>query len=122
MDGLAAAGAAWGLYTLFGRGRPLPLTVTARNFLLAAPVAAAFLLLPEGGGAVTGTGLLLAVVSGALTSGLGYCVWYLALRGHSATSAGLVQLAVPVLAAAAGVALLGESLTPRLGPSSISLI
>jgi drug/metabolite transporter (DMT)-like permease len=59
-------------------------------------------------------GLLLAALSGAVTSGLGYAVWYTALRGLAPLVAGLVQLAVPVLAAAGGVLMLGEALTPRL--------
>jgi drug/metabolite transporter (DMT)-like permease len=63
---------------------------------------------------ITPSGALLAATSGALTSGLGYAVWYYALRGHTAMSAAVSQLAVPVLAAAAGATLLGESLSPRL--------
>jgi drug/metabolite transporter (DMT)-like permease len=63
---------------------------------------------------VTASGLALAVVSGALTSGLGYAIWYAALRGLSAAQAAIVQLAVPVVTALGGVALLGERLAPRL--------
>jgi drug/metabolite transporter (DMT)-like permease len=59
-------------------------------------------------------GSLLAVASGALSSGVGYSLWYAALRGLTATQASVVQLSVPVLAAAGGVAMLGEALTPRL--------
>ena len=62
-----------------------------------------------------GQGALLALASGGLASGLGYAVWYAALRGLTATRAAVIQLAVPVIAALGGVALLGESVTLRLG-------
>lgn len=111
---MTLAGVAWGAYSLRGRGTTSPRTATARNFLLAAPLALACLVVQGPPLAeLQARGVLLAVVSGALTSGLGYVLWYAALRGHSATSAGLVQLAVPLLAAAAGGLFLGETLTPR---------
>lgn len=110
---MLAAGVAWGVYSLAGRGASAPTRSTARNFLLAAPLGlAAWALSP--GASPSARGVALALVSGALTSGLGYVVWYRALRGHSATSAALVQLLVPVLAAVAGVLALGEAATPRL--------
>jgi drug/metabolite transporter (DMT)-like permease len=110
---MVAAGVAWGVYSLVGRGVRAPTRSTARNFLLAAPLGlAAWALAP--GAAPGARGVALALASGALTSGLGYVVWYAALRGHSATSAAAVQLLVPVLAAAGGVLALGESATPRL--------
>lgn len=110
---MTLAGIAWGAYSLHGRGVALPRTATARNFLLAAPLALAVPLWDVGGVELGPRGALLAVTSGALTSGMGYVLWYAALPGHTATSAGLVQLAVPVLTAAAGVTLLGEELAPR---------
>lgn len=110
---MLAAGAAWGVYSLAGRGARVGSRASARNFLLAAPLGlAAWALAP--GAAPSARGIALAIVSGALTSGLGYVVWYRALRGHSATSAALAQLLVPVLAAVAGVLGLGEPATPRL--------
>lgn len=109
---MVAAGVGWGAYSLFGRGAAAPTVATARNFLLAAPLA--LLVLPLGGLEVTGEGALLAVLSGSVTSGLGYVLWYAALRGLNATRAAVVQLAVPVLASAGGVVLLGESASPRL--------
>lgn len=111
---MAVGGVAWGVYSLLGRGVADPTAATAANFALAAPAALLVLAARLEASAVTARGALLAVASGALTSGLGYAVWYRALRGHSATSAAVVQLAVPVLAAAGGVALLGEEPTPRL--------
>jgi drug/metabolite transporter (DMT)-like permease len=114
---MAAAGVAWGLYSLLGRGRPHPFASTAGNFLRAAPLAIAVLavtrlLIPDAH--VTATGIGLALMSGAVTSGLGYVLWHAALRDLAASTAGIVQLAVPALAAAGGVAFLGERPTTRL--------
>ena len=67
-------------------------------------------------------GLLLAATSGAITSGLGYATWYAALRGHSRTSAAAVQLTVPLIAAAGGVALLGERATSSLAVSAVLIL
>jgi len=111
---MLAAGAAWGVYSLRGRGVGDPTRVTAGNFLRAVPMALALSLaihpdLPE-----PGPGALWAVVSGALASGVGYAIWYTALPALRATTAATVQLAVPVLAAAGGVVLLGEAPTLRL--------
>jgi drug/metabolite transporter (DMT)-like permease len=110
---MLAAGVAWGVYSLIGRGAPEPVAANAAAFLLAAPLA--LLALAVGPKAhVTGTGLVLAAVSGAVTSGLGYAVWYAALRGLRATQAAVAQLAVPPLAALGAVAFLGETLSSRL--------
>lgn len=111
---MVAAGAAWGVYSLLGRRAERPAAATARNFVLCAPLGTLAMLVLGDGGALGARGILLAVASGALTSGLGYVLWYAALRGLSATSGSVVQLTVPVLAALGGVALLGEQLTPRL--------
>jgi drug/metabolite transporter (DMT)-like permease len=114
---MAMAGVAWGVYSLRGRGTSRPLDVTADNFLRAVPLALLGSALSSGVGAIpaaTTTGLILATISGALTSGLGYVVWYAALQHLTATRAAIVQLAVPVLAAAGGVVALGESVSARL--------
>ncbi len=113
---MIGAGSAWGLYSLLGRGVAAPTRHTARNFALATPFAGvAFALSWAGGEAVASTrGVLLALGSGAVTSGLGYSLWYAALRGHSRTSASIVQLAVPVLAALVGALVLDEAVTTRL--------
>ncbi|MCO5167176.1 MAG: DMT family transporter [Planctomycetes bacterium] len=110
------AGVAWGAYSLLGRGAQRPIAATAGNFVRAAPLALAASLaaLVWTTPRVPSDGALLAVASGAVTSGLGYSLWYLALRGHTATTAAVVQLSVPVLAAAGGVLLLGEAATSRL--------
>lgn len=117
---MAIAGIAWGIYSLRGRGASDPLGATADNFLRGVPLALAplalVLLVP---GALPALrletrGVLLAVASGALASGVGYAIWYAALRDLPATRAAVVQLVVPVLAAVAGVLLLGETATSRL--------
>jgi drug/metabolite transporter (DMT)-like permease len=114
---MAGAGVAWGLYSLLGRGVADAAAATARNFALATPGAAlAFAVLVALGGRAHADahGAALALLSGGVTSGLGYVAWYAALRGLTATSASVVQLAVPVLAALGGAALLGERPGARL--------
>ncbi len=114
---MAVAGLAWGVYSLLGRGTKDPLAATAGNFLRAVPMALTLLAGVTLFGAVphaTARGLVLAVVSGALASGIGYSLWYAALRHLPASRAAIAQLAVPALAAAGGVVLLAEPLTPRL--------
>jgi drug/metabolite transporter (DMT)-like permease len=95
---------------------------TARNFSLAVPfallVSAATLKSAHG----SWSGVLLAVASGALASGVGYVSWYAALRGLTRIRAATVQLTVPILAAAAGVVLLGETLTVRLVLSALLIL
>jgi len=111
---MIVAGVAWGAYSLRGRDARRPLAATASNFARAVPLALALSVALLGSAHVTAHGALLAVASGALTSGVGYSLWYAALGGLTATQAAVVQLSVPVLAAAGAVALLGETITPRL--------
>jgi len=110
---MAAAGVGWGVFSLLGRGASDPLGATAAAFVLALP-AVALATLAVGLEPMTGRGLLLAVLSGAVTSGLGYALWYAVLPRLARTSAALAQLSVPVIAALGGVALIGEPLTGRL--------
>jgi drug/metabolite transporter (DMT)-like permease len=112
------AGASWGLYTLRGRGSVDPLGQTAGNFLRAVPLALIAGLVIRPSAWPRWDGVLWAVLSGALASGIGYAVWYAALRDLSAVIAAVVQLAVPILTAAAGVVLLDEPLTVRLVAAS----
>ncbi len=119
---MAAAGVAWAVYTLRGRGAGDATAVTAGNFLRAAPLAlgVSAVMWPQMRWDMPG--LLLALASGALASGLGYAVWYTALRGLTATRAAILQLSVPALATAGGVALLGEPLTPHLLGASVAVL
>ncbi|MES2115658.1 MAG: DMT family transporter [Pseudomonadota bacterium] len=128
---MMGAGVAWGIYSLRGKGAGDATRVTAGNFLRAAPIAiavSAALALAGGGAggsggtAIDGPGLLYAVASGALTSGIGYAIWYAALPALQATSAATVQLSVPVIAALGGVAFLGEALTLRLVAASVAIL
>ena len=113
---MLGAGAAWGVYSLRGRGAADAVAANAASFARAVPLAlatsAAFGLLATTH--LTFAGVVLALASGALTSGLGYATWYAALRGLTATRAALVQLAVPPLAAFGGVLVLDESVSLRL--------
>jgi drug/metabolite transporter (DMT)-like permease len=119
---MAVAGVAWGCYSLRGRGAADPLRATAGNFACALPFAlvAGVLLAPGLHGTWRGVGL--AVVCGALTSGLGYVVWYEALKGLDASRAAIVQLSVPALAALGGALLLSEQVTGRLLLSSAAIL
>jgi len=119
---MIGAGAAWGVYSLRGRGAGDPTRVTAGNFLRAAPLALALSLLGIKGASVDAAGVGLAVASGALTSGIGYAIWYSALPALKATTAATVQLSVPVLAALGGIAFLGEPVTLRLALASSAIL
>jgi drug/metabolite transporter (DMT)-like permease len=119
---MAVAGIAWGVYSLRGRGAGDPVAATAGNFLRAAPLALGLSLLFASTFKVSATGLALAIASGALTSGLGYVVWYAALPGLTALRAATVQLSVPPLTAAAGVLLLSEALSMRLVLASAAIL
>lgn len=119
---MTGAGVAWGLYSLRGRGTKDPLASTAANFLRALPPAAVLLVIMFDHLQLTPVGLLLAVLSGAVTSGVGYAIWYAAVRGLTASAAAVVQLSAPVLATYAGVAWLDEALTLRIVLSSLAIL
>jgi drug/metabolite transporter (DMT)-like permease len=108
-----------GAYSLGGRGTTDPLGETQHNFLLATGLSALVTLTSAGALRLTPRGVLLAAVSGAVTSGPGYVAWFAALRGLTAIRAAVVQLAVPALAALGGVALLSERVTLRLLLSAV---
>lgn len=116
------SGVSWGVYSLRGKGAGDPTCVTAGNFLRAVPLAIALSLALLPWTSFDGTGAWYAVLSGALTSGVGYVIWYAALRGLAATSAATVQLSVPVITAAGGVLLLGEPLGLRLVLASLAIL
>jgi EamA-like transporter family. len=109
---MIVAGVGWGTYSMRGRGTRNPAAATRDNFMLAVPLAAALLaLFPPV--TMDPTGVTLAVISGALTSGMGYIVWYSVVPCLTSVRAATVQLSVPVLAAAFGFILLGESFTAQ---------
>ena len=107
---MLAAGVAWGLYSLRGRDAADPLATTAGNFARTLPAAAALFAFGWRGIHADALGLAAAVASGALASGVGYALWYAALPSLRASTAGILQLSVPVLAALGGIVLLGEPL------------
>ena len=111
---MAVAGMAWGFYSLLGRSAADPLAATGRNFLYATPLVLIVSLIEWRTLTFSPAGLALAVVSGAITSGCGYVIWYAALAHLSATRASVVQLSVPIIAAFGGVVLLSEEVTARL--------
>ncbi len=119
---MALAGAAWGVYSLRGRGIADPLAATASTFARAVPLAAALSLVAVAAAHADAAGVALAVASGALTSGIGYVIWYAALRGLSAMRAATVQLSVPPIAAIGGVLMLSEPLTSRLLAASVAVL
>jgi drug/metabolite transporter (DMT)-like permease len=119
---MAVAGIAWGIYSLRGRSAGDPLVATAGNFLRATPIALALSLAWAGQFRVDATGIALAITSGAITSGLGYVIWYAALKGLTAMRAATVQLSVPPIAAFGGALLLGEALTARLLFASAAIL
>jgi len=119
---MAIAGVSWGLYSLRGRGSADPLGDTTLNFIWALPLALLVSLVAVRGAHLSPRGIALATASGALASGLGYTIWFAALRGLTAIRAATVQLTVPVLAAAGGVLLLQESVTVRLVVSAALIL
>lgn len=119
---MLGAGAAWGAYSLRGRGVDAPLSATAHNFLLTLPLVAALVLARLGAVSATPRGLGLAVLSGALASGGGYTLWYAAVPGLGPVRAAAVQLAVPVLAGLGATAFLGEVLTARVALAGAAIL
>jgi drug/metabolite transporter (DMT)-like permease len=114
---MAIAGVAWAVYTLVGRGTVDPLAANARSFVWSAPLAIVLVLFAIGShpeAPPSAQGIVLALVSGAVTSGLGYAIWYRALPSLTVTQAAVAQLSVPVIAALGAVAVLGEAVSSRL--------
>ncbi len=119
---MALAGIAWGFYTLRGKGSLDPLADTTGNFIRAVPFVMISVLPFLGEVHFSRQGILFAVLSGAIASGIGYAVWYAALRFHTATRAAVLQLSVPVLAAIGGVLLVSETVSMRLFISAVLII
>ncbi len=112
---MGVAGAAWAGYTLLGQGERDALSGTAANFLICMPLVLSGLLLAGPG--ISVGGVLTAVAAGAVTSGLGYALWYRVLPALPTTLAAIIQLSVPVIAVAAGIVLLREPLTLKIATS-----
>lgn len=119
---MAVAGVAWGVYSLRGRGVADPLAATAGNFLRAAPLALILSLLLALQAHIDAFGTALALASGALTSGLGYVIWYAALPGLTALRAATVQLSVPLIAALGGVLFMAEAISLRLLLAGVAIL
>lgn len=119
---MLGAGAAWGVYSLRGQRGGDSMKVTAGNFARTVPMALVLSLLLAARSSLDPAGLGYAFLSGALTSGVGYAIWYTALPSLKSTTAATVQLSVPILAAVGGVFFLGESLTLRLLVASLAII
>jgi len=110
---MATAGVAWGFYSIRGRAINDALSATTANFTYCLPMAGILVAITVSNASISGVGVILAIASGALTSGIGYVIWYAALEHLSAMQAALVQLSVPALAAAGGILLLAEPVSIR---------
>jgi drug/metabolite transporter (DMT)-like permease len=119
---MSVAGIAWGFYTVSGRASTAPLTDTAFNFLRTTPFIIALVIYNYNDYYLTNTGLVLAIISGAITSGFGYTIWYAALRGLKTMQAAVLQLLVPIIAAVGGVIFVSEPLTERLIIASVLIL
>ena len=119
---MLTAGVAWGIYSLRGKNAGDPLRATAGNFLRAVPLAATLSLASLPWIRLDRAGIVYAILSGAIASGVGYAIWYTALPGLKGASAASVQLMVPVLTAAGGILFLGEAITLRLVLASVAVL
>lgn len=119
---MLTAGIAWGVYSLRGKGAGDATTITAGNFMRAVPFAIALSLLQINAASLEPAGVVYALLSGALMSGVGYAIWYSALPALKATTAATVQLSVPVIATFGGVVLLDEALTLRTVLASAAIL
>jgi drug/metabolite transporter (DMT)-like permease len=119
---MTAAGIAWGIYTLRGRTSMHPLADTAYNFVRTTPFVIVLVLIAVPTIQLSWEGIIFAAMSGAVASGIGYTVWYIALSGLSATEAAVVQLSVPVIAAIGGIVLLSEAITVRLVFAAVMIL
>ena len=111
---MAAAGMSWAAYTLRGKSSRDPLADTTGNFVRSLPMAAVVALIYLPNLHLTPRGWLLAILSGAFTSGVGYTIWYSVVKDHTTTRAAVLQLSVPVIAAAIGIVFLNETATTTL--------
>lgn len=119
---MVLSGVAWAVYSLRGVASGSAVAATADNFARTLPLAGALLALGARPLEASGSGLALAAASGAIASGVGYSLWYAALPHLGAARAGAIQLAVPAIAAAGGVLLLGEPASLRLVAAGAAIL
>jgi len=119
---MCISGIAWGVYSIRGKGISTPVITTAGNFTRSAPMTIIASALAFSAVRLETSGILLALISGVITSGLGYVLWYRLLRNLTTTQASVVQLLVPVLAAFGGVFFLSEQVSVRLIASSVLIL
>ncbi len=119
---MAISGIAWGFYTLAGRGSKSPLIDTTNNFLRTIPLVLLIMFFTIADTEISNRGVVLAVASGALASGLGYAIWYTALAGLTVTQAAVAQLSVPIIAAFGGVIFSSETINTGLIVSSVFIL
>ncbi|MDQ6977410.1 MAG: DMT family transporter [Ghiorsea sp.] len=119
---MSISGVAWGLYTLMGKSSNQPLADTTSNFIRSIPMVILLMLFSFEYTNLNAQGLLYAVLSGAIASGVGYTIWYMALEKLQTIHAAVVQLLVPVLAALGGVMLLNETITMQFIIASIIIL
>lgn len=119
---MSLSGLGWGIYSLRGKNSKHPLVDTAYNFLRSLPFLILLLYFLAQESNYSTKGILLALLSGIVTSGIGYTIWYVALRGLNSIQASIVQLLVPVLAAIGGILFVGEIVSFRLMVSSLMIL
>jgi len=119
---MVCAGAAWGCYSLAGRTSGEPIAANARNFVWSSALALPLVVLAPGSVFVTTHGAALAIISGAVTSGLGYVIWYRALPRLSVTQAAVAQVCTPILAALGATLLLDEHVSVRLAGAGAAVL
>ncbi|EEA93100.1 transcriptional regulator, LysR family [Pseudovibrio sp. JE062] len=117
---IAAVG--WGIYSIIGRGAANPLKDTGMNFLYAIPLVALALLLFPDNSEITLAGVVLAVISGAITSGLGYALWYAIIPQLQTSTAAVAQLTVPIIATAGGIVFLAEAIDLRFIMATVMVL
>jgi drug/metabolite transporter (DMT)-like permease len=119
---MIVSGIAWGFFSIRGKGAGDPVLVITGSFVRALPFACMLSVASFSMASLNPAGVGYAMLSGGITSGVGYVLWYSALRGLTVTSAATVQLTVPVIAAAGGIAFLGEAFSLRLLLASIAIL
>ena len=119
---MVLSGVAWGVYSLNGRGATNPAAATAGNFVRTLPAALPLIMVSLVRDGFTVEGIVISLLSGTITSGLGYILWYSVLPRLTATRAAVVQLSVPVIAASGAVAFLSEDLTRRFVLAAVLIL